>query len=422
MMHGHEKSRSAIVAVKPTNKAERSAAEPVERRAEAEGNAGQQSTHRAQYRARVSQALACIRRVVAVDTRGGNRMRESCTYGSVRGAPGNGRPYRDRREFVQIIAAGVVLWPLELRARQGNRPRSIGVLFAMAPSDPEAQIRVKAFEAALQDLGWTEGKNVRLEYHWAPRDGDLLRKHAKELVGTSPDVILATSTPVVTALATENRLPIVFVQVMDPIGNGFVHNLARPGGNLTGFTNFEFTVGSKWLEALKHVAPEVRRVALVFNPDTAPYAHLFWKPVQEAARSFDVEVTQLPARDTVEFTEVIEAFARQTNGGLMILPDVSTANYRDLIIELAGRHRLPAVYPYRYFASSGGLLSYGPDLADVYRRAASYVDRILKGAAPGDLPVQAPSKFEMVINLKTANAMGLAIAPVVLGRADEVIE
>ena len=327
-----------------------------------------------------------------------------------------------RRKFVQIIAAGVVLWPLELRARQGNRPRSIGVLFAMAPSDPEAQIRVKAFEAALQDLGWTEGKNVRLEYHWAPHDGDLLRKHAKELVGTSPDVILATSTPVVTTLATENRLPIVFVQVMDPIGNGFVHNLARPGGNLTGFTNFEFTVGSKWLEALKHVAPEVRRVALVFNPDTAPYAHLFWKPVQEAARSFDVEVTQLPARDTVEFTEVIEAFARQTNGGLMILPDVSTANYRDLIIELAGRHRLPAVYPYRYFASSGGLLSYGPDLADVYRRAASYVDRILKGAAPGDLPVQAPSKFEMVINLKTANAMGLTIPPLVLGRADEVIE
>ena len=327
-----------------------------------------------------------------------------------------------RREFVQIIAAGVVLSPLGLRAQQGNRPRSIGVLFAMAPSDPEAQIRVKAFEAALQDLGWTEGKNVRLEYHWAPHDGDLLRKHAKELVGSSPDVILATSTPVVTALATENRLPIVFVQVMDPIGNGFVPNLARPGGNLTGFTNFEFTVGSKWLEALKHVAPEVRRVALVFNPDTAPYAHLFWKPVQEAARSFDVEATQLPARDTVELTEVIEAFARQTNGGLMILPDISTANYRDLIIELAARHRLPAVYPYRYFASSGGLLSYGPDLADVYRRAASYVDRILKGAAPGDLPVQAPSKFEMVINLKTANAMGLTIPPLVLGRADEVIE
>jgi ABC-type uncharacterized transport system substrate-binding protein len=190
-----------------------------------------------------------------------------------------------RREFVQIIAAGVVLWPLGLRAQQGNRPRSIGVLFAMAASDPEAQIRVKAFEAALQDLGWTEGKSVRLEYHWAPRDGDLLRKHAQELVASSPDVILATSTPVVAALAMENRLPIVFVQVADPIGNGFVPNLARPGGNLTGFTNFEFTVGSKWLEALKHVAPEVRRIALVFNPDTAPFARLFWKPVPALSMS-----------------------------------------------------------------------------------------------------------------------------------------
>jgi putative ABC transport system substrate-binding protein len=292
----------------------------------------------------------------------------------------------------------------------------------MAPTDPEAHVRVKAFEAALQELGWSEGKNVRLEYRWAPRDADLLRKQASELVGLGPDVILATSTPVVAALNAENRVPIVFVQVMDPIGNGFVSNLPRPGGNLTGFTNFEFTVGSKWLEALKHVAPEVRRVALVFNPDTAPFAHLFWKPVQEAARAFDVEPMQLPGRGTAELTEGIEAFARQTNGGLMILPDISTTNYRDLIIELAARHRLPAVYPYRYFASSGGLLSYGTDLADVYRRAASYVDRILKGAAPGDLPVQAPAKFEMVINLKTANALGLTIPPLVLGRADEVIE
>jgi putative tryptophan/tyrosine transport system substrate-binding protein len=328
----------------------------------------------------------------------------------------------NRREFVQIIGAGAVLWPLGLRAQQGNRPRSVGVLFAMAPSDPEAQVRVKAFEAALQDLGWAEGKNVRLEYRWAPRDVDLLRKQAKELLGLGPDVILATSTPVVAALATEARVPIVFVQVTDPIGNGFVPNLARPGGNLTGFTNFEFTIGSKWLEALKHVAPEVRRVALVFNPDTAPFAHLFWKPVQEAAPAFDVEPMELSGRDAVELTKRIEAFARQSNGGLIILPDISTTNHRDLIIALASRYHLPSVYPYRYFASSGGLLSYGTDLTDVYRRAASYVDRILKGAAPGELPVQAPSKFEMVINLKTANALGLTIPPLVLGRADEVIE
>jgi putative tryptophan/tyrosine transport system substrate-binding protein len=328
----------------------------------------------------------------------------------------------NRREFIALLGGGSILWPLESRAQQGNRPRSIGVLFAMAPSDPEAQIRVRAFEAGLQDLGWAEGKNVRLEYRWAPREGDLLRKQANELVALGPDMILATGTPVLAALATETRLPIVFVQVTDPVGGGFVSNLARPGGNLTGFTSFEFTVASKWLEALKQVAPAIRRVAVVFNPDTAPFAHRFWKPVQEAGRSLGVEATQLPARDDFELTADIEAFARQPDGGMMILPDISTTNYRDLIIALAARNRLPAVYPYRYFTSSGGLLSYGTDLADVYRRAAGYVDRILKGGSAGELPVQAPAKFEMVINLQTANALGLTISPLVLGRADEVIE
>jgi putative ABC transport system substrate-binding protein len=263
---------------------------------------------------------------------------------------------------------------------------------------------------------------MRLEYRWAPRDPGLLLSQATELVGLAPDVILATSTPVVAALRQGNPLPIVFVQVVDPIGNGFVPNLARPGGYLTGFTSFEFTVGSKWLEALKHVAPAVQRVALIFNPDTAPFAHLFWQPVVEAAPAFDVEPIQMPFRDAGEIKHAIETFARGANGGLMVLPDVSTTNYRDLIIALAAQHRLPAVYPFRYFAASGGLMSYGSDLADVYRRAASYVDRILKGAAPGDLPVQAPSKFELVINLKTANALGLTVPPLWLGRADEVIE
>jgi putative ABC transport system substrate-binding protein len=249
-----------------------------------------------------------------------------------------------------------------------------------------------------------------------------LLSQANELVGLGPDVILATSTPVVAALRQGNPPPVVFVQVTDPIGNGFVPNLARPGGYLTGFTSFEFTVGSKWLEALKHVAPAVQRVALIFNPDTAPFAHLFWQPVVDAAPAFDVEPIQTPVRDAGEIKHAIETFAREANGGLMVLPDVSTTNYRDLIIALAARHRLPAVYPFRYFAASGGLMSYGSDLADVYRRAASYVDRILKGAAPGDLPVQAPSKFELVINLKTANALGLTVPPLWLGRADEVIE
>jgi putative ABC transport system substrate-binding protein len=327
-----------------------------------------------------------------------------------------------RREFIALLGGATAGWPLGARAQQSNRLRLVGVLFAMAPSDPEAEMRVKAFETGLRELGWVEGRNMRLEYRWAPRDPGLLLSQATELVGLGPDVILATSTPAVAALRQGNPPPVVFVQVTDPIGNGFVPNFARPGSYLTGFTTFEFTVGSKWLEALKHIAPAVQRVALIFNPDTAPFAHLFWQPVVEAAPAFDVEPIQMPVRDAGEIKHALETFAREANGGLMVLPDVSTTNYRDLIIALAARHRLPAVYPFRYFAASGGLISYGSDLADVYRRAASYVDRILKGAAPGDLPVQAPAKFELVINLKTANALGLTVPPLWLGRADEVIE
>ena len=328
-----------------------------------------------------------------------------------------------RREFVILLGGGAAAaWPLAARAQQSNRLRVVGVLLAMAPDDPEAQLRIKAFEAGLRELGWTEGRNLRLEYRWAGGDAALLRKQATELVGLAPDLILATSTPVLAALRQEKTLPLVFVQVTDPIGGGFVPNLARPGGSLTGFTSFEFTIGSKWLEALKHVAPAVTRVALIFNPDTAPFAHLFWQPVEDAAPSFDAEPIQAPVRDVGEIERTIAAFARNANGGLMVLPDVSTTNHRDLIIALAARHRLPAVYPYRFFAASGGLMSYGSDLADVHRRAASYVDRILKGAVPGDLPVQAPTKFEFVINLKTAKALGLTVPPRWLGRADEVIE
>jgi putative ABC transport system substrate-binding protein len=214
----------------------------------------------------------------------------------------------------------------------------------------------------------------------------------------------------------------VFVQVTDPVGSGFVPNRARPGGHLTGFTNFEFTIGEKWLEALKEIAPGVKRVALIFNPDTAPYADLFRRPVEAAAAFFAIEPTQGSARDPAEIARSIEAFAHKPDGGLLVLPDVSTVHHRDLIIALAARHRLPAVYPYRFYAESGGLLSYGTDVADVFHRAASYVDRILKGANPGELPVQAPSKYELVINLKTANALGLTVSPTLLARADEVIE
>ena len=328
-----------------------------------------------------------------------------------------------RREFITLLGGAAAGWPLGARAQQSNRLRLVGVLFAMAPSDPEAEMRVKAFEAGLRELGWVEGRNLRLEYRWAPRDPSLLHSQATELVGLAPDVILATSTPVLAALRQGNPLPIVFVQVTDPIGSGFVPNLARPGGYLTGFTSFEFTIGSKWLEALKHVAPKVKRVALIFNPDTAPFAQLFWQPVVETPlRPLTLSRSKRLSATLVRSSTLSKIFAREANGGLMVLPDVSTTNYRDLIIALAARHRLPAVYPFRYFAASGGLMSYGSDLADVYRRAASYVDRILKGAAPGDLPVQAPSKFELVINLKTANALGLTVPPLWLGRADEVIE
>jgi putative tryptophan/tyrosine transport system substrate-binding protein len=326
-----------------------------------------------------------------------------------------------RREFITLLG-GAAAWPLAVRAQPGERVRLVGVLLAMAPSDPEAQLRIKAFEAGLRELGWTEGRNLRLEYRWAPGDATFLRSQATELVGLAPDLIVATSTPVLAALREEKPLPIVFVQVIDPVGGRFVPNLARPSGYLTGFTSFEFTIGSKWLEALKHVAPYVTRVALIFNPDTAPFAHMFWQPVEDAAPSFDVEPIQTPVRDVGEIEHAIAAFARAGNGGLMVLPDVSTTNHRDLIIALAARYRLPAVYPFRYFAASGGLMSYGSDVADIYRRAASYVDRILKGAVPGELPVQAPAKFEFVINLKTANALGLTVPPLWLARADEVIE
>ena len=327
-----------------------------------------------------------------------------------------------RREFIAILGGAAAGWPLGVRAQQSNRPRLVGVLFAMAPSDPESQLRVKAFEAGLRELGWTEGRNLRLEYRWAPGDATLLHSQATELVGLAPDLILATSTPVLGALRQGNPLPIVFVQVTDPVGGGFVPNLARPGGYLTGFTSFEFTIGSKWLEALKHVAPKVKRVALIFNPDTAPFAQMFWQPVEDAAPSFDVKPIQAPIREVGEIEHAIEALARDGNGGLMVLPDISTLNHRDLIIALAARHRLPTVYPYRYFAANGGLMSYGSDTADVYRRAASYVDRILKGEKPGDLPVQFPTKFELVINLKTAKAMGLTVPISMQQLADEVIE
>ncbi len=327
-----------------------------------------------------------------------------------------------RRDFITMLGGAALAWPLAARAQQPERVRRVGVLLSSAAGDPEAQLRVAAFEDGLRDLGWIKGRNLRLEYRWAD-NADLLRTHATELARMAPDLILANSTPVMAALQEQRpTVPIVFTQVTDPIGQGLVSNLGHPGGNLTGFTSFEFSIGSKWLETLKQVAPHVTRVALLFNPATAPFADLFWRPIETAARSFAIAPVSVGARNTDELERLVEAFAREPNGGLMVVPEVSTVNHRGLIVALAARHRLPAVYPLRSFAASGGLLSYGVDVADVFRRAAAYVDRILKGTSPGELPIQAPTKYELVINLKSAKDLGLDIPPMLLARADEVIE
>jgi putative tryptophan/tyrosine transport system substrate-binding protein len=327
-----------------------------------------------------------------------------------------------RREFIAGLG-GVVAWPLAARAQQPEPMRRIGVLMAFAASDPEAQLRVNAFEAGLQDLGWTKGRNLRIEYRWAPDEPDLLRMLAAELIAMAPDLILGASTPVLAALLKESTtIPMVFVQVSDPVGSGFVRNLARPGGNITGFTNFEFSMGGKWLQTLKEIEPRIRRVGVIFNPETAPYAMSFTRPIETAAHTLSIEQLTMPVRDAAAVEETIDAIARQPNSGLIVLPDASTVTHRNAIIGGAARHRLPAIYPFRLFAVSGGLLSYGTDVADAFRRAASDVDRILNGVKPADLPVQAPTKFELVINLKTAKALGLAIPETLLATADEVIQ
>jgi putative tryptophan/tyrosine transport system substrate-binding protein len=323
-----------------------------------------------------------------------------------------------RRKFLATLGSAVAAWPLAARAQAMRR---IGVLMGLVAGDPEAQSRVVAFENGLRELGWVKGRNLSIEYRWAG-DGNVLRDHAAELLAMAPDLILCNSTPVTVALREQSgAVPIVFTQVVDPVGQGLVPNLAHPGGNVTGFTSFEFSIGTKWLEALKQTAPRVTRVALVFNPKSAPYADLFLRPVEAAAPSFSVSPIAAAVRDPADVDRVFEALAREPSGGLMVLPDISMTNYRERIIALAARHRVPAIYPFRFFAESGGLMSYGTDVAEVFRRVAGYVDRILKGTSPGELPIQAPNKYELVINLKTAKALDLEVPPM-LARADEVIE
>ena len=310
-------------------------------------------------------------------------------------------------------------WPLATRAQQSERIRRIGVLMPFAKDNSEGQARIAAFLHELQRLGWTVGRNLQIEYRWDTGD---LRKAATELVTLSPDAILASTTPAAAALQQATpTVPIVFAQVADPVSAGFVASLARPGGNITGFTNIEYDIGAKWLELLKEIAPHVTRVGVIRDPTNTASIGQF-AAIQSAARSFGVEVTPLGGRDAKDIEHTVTEFARGSNCGLISVATPLMLNNRGLIITLAARHRLPAIYPFRFYVTEGGLISYGPDSIDPHRQAAGYVDRILKGEKPADLPVQGATKFELVINLKTAKALGLTMPPSLLARADEVIE
>jgi putative tryptophan/tyrosine transport system substrate-binding protein len=316
-----------------------------------------------------------------------------------------------------------VAWPLAARAQQADRMRRVGVLEARAADDREGQARLAVFLQGLQELGWTDGRNVRIDYRWAAADADRYRIYAAELVALSPDVILSSASASVAALLQTTRtVPIVFVNVIDPVGAGFVARLARPGGNATGFTPFEYSLSGKWLELFKEIAPNLTRIAILRDPALATGIGQFAAIQAMAPSSSGVELSPIDVRDPGEIERDVAAFARESNGGLIVTASSGAIVHRELIIMLAARHRLPAVYPFRYFVTSGGLISYGPDPTDQFRRAAGYVDRILKGEKAADLPVQSPTKYELAINLKTAKALGLTMPPSLLARADQVIE
>jgi putative ABC transport system substrate-binding protein len=320
------------------------------------------------------------------------------------------------------LGGAAAAWPLAARAQQPNGVRRIGVLTNLAKSDPEGQARNTAFLQGLQHLGWIEGRNMRIEYRWTSGDAELARKYAAELVALAPDVIVTTgSAGLVPLLQVTRTIPIVFVIVPDPVGAGFVDTLARPGGNTTGFSQFEYGLSGKWLELLKEIAPGVTRVAVLREPGlTAAVAQ--FAALQAVAPSLRIELVPLNMREPGEIERTVAGFARSSADGLIVTSGPLMAVHRDLIIAAAARHKLPAVYVTRFMATAGGLVSYGPDFVDQYRRAAAYVDRILKGEKPADLPVQAPTKYDLVINLKTAKALGLEVPPSLLSRADEVIE
>jgi len=329
-----------------------------------------------------------------------------------------------RREFITLVGGAAAAWPTAAaRAQQGDRVRRIGVLMSLVENDPEWKPRLSAFTRALAELGWTDGRNVRMDLLWYGDDINRIRALAQELVGLQPDIILAaSSTPATIALQRETQtIPIVFVSVGDPVASGLVARLDRPSGNITGFANLEATLGGKWLELLLEIAPGLKRVAVMNNPDF-PAASPYMPSLESAARSLKFVPISAPVRTDAEIETAIIALGREPGGGLVVMPEVFMVAHRAPIILAAARNSVPAVYSQPVFARDGGLLSYGVDPVDLYRRAASYVDRILRGAKPGDLPVQLPTKFEMVVNLKTAKALGLAVPQSILLRADEVIE
>ena len=326
-----------------------------------------------------------------------------------------------RRNFIALLgsAAG---WSFAARAQQREKMRRIGVLAAQPVDDPQSQIRNAAFLQALGELGWNVGRNLQIDYRWAAADADRFRTYAAELVALAPEVILAIGASVVGPLLQVTRtMPVVFVQVTDPVGSGYVLSLARPGGNATGFTLFEFGIGAKWVELLREISPRATRAAVLSDP-TAPAAFGMLGAIQSVAPSLGIEISPIGIRDVAEIEHGIVAFAGGSNNGVIVLPGLQTILHRQLIITLVARHKLPAIYPYRYYVTSGGLICYGPDELEQYRQSAGYVDRILKGAKPADLPVQAPTKYELAINLKTAKALDLEIPPTVLARAAEVFE
>ena len=330
-----------------------------------------------------------------------------------------------RREFITLLGGAATAWPLAARAQQGERVRRLVAMMGgrNADTDPEGRAWFVAFRKALEDLGWVEGRNFRADYRWPSGDIDRIEVIAKEFIDLKPDVMLAGNTPSVLALLRQTRtIPIVFTNLSDPVGTGVVENLARPGANATGFTAYEYSLAGNWLEILKEVAPAVTRVVVLFNPETAPYARYYLSVIETSAPAFGVTVNGASIHSISEMEIAIEAEARMPGTGLIVLPDSFTFTHRAQQIAATARHRLPAIYALRGQALDGGLLSYGPDTVDLYRRAASYVDRILKGEKPADLPVQNPTKYELLINLKTARALGIEIPPTLLARADEVIE